>query len=143
MLATTTTAAADPHKFLEDVLGDESMAWVKERNDACIAAIGDPTKTKDYERILAILDSKDKIPAINQIGTPETSNGYWYNFWQDDTHVQGIWRKTTLESYQSGNPKCRRCWTWTPCRRPPPTRQTPGLARQHLDEGPGCQWTAP
>ena len=144
MLATTTTtaAAADPHKFLEDVLGEDSMAWVKERNDACIAAIGDPTKTEDYDRILAILDSKDKIPAINQIGTPETSNGYWYNFWQDDTHVQGIWRKTTLESYQSGNPKWETVLDLDAL--PPPTTDTANTWVWHgstlLDEGPGCQW---
>lgn len=29
----------------------------------------------------------------------------FYNFWQDDKHVQGIWRKTTLESYKTGSPE--------------------------------------
>ena len=65
----------DPHKFLEDVLGEEPMAWVKERNAACIAALGDPTETERYRRILAILDSKDKIPGINQIGDESTNVG--------------------------------------------------------------------
>jgi prolyl oligopeptidase len=28
----------------------------------------------------------------------------YYNFWQDENHTQGIWRKTTLESYKLKNP---------------------------------------
>ena len=64
----------DPHKWLEDVLGEKPMDWVKERNEECIKALGDPKQTEDYRRILAILDSKDKIPAIHQIGSTETSN---------------------------------------------------------------------
>jgi|TARA_B110001450_G_C17352817_1_gene372281 prolyl oligopeptidase len=28
----------------------------------------------------------------------------YYNFWQDEKHVQGIWRKTTLESYKTKSP---------------------------------------
>ncbi len=75
------TTATDPHKFLEDVLGEEPLAWVKERNANCIAAVGEPTQTNDYKRILSILDSKDKIPHIAQIG-----DGMFYNFWQDDKH---------------------------------------------------------
>ena len=90
----------DPHKFLEDVLGDDALAWVKERNAECISKFGDPTLTDDYKRILSILDSKDKIPHITQ----NSFDGYYYNFWQDEQHVQGIWRKTTLESYKSENP---------------------------------------
>ena len=46
------------------------------------------------DRILKALDSKDKIPAAYELG------GSLYNFWQDDEHVQGIWRKTSLESYK-------------------------------------------
>ena len=50
------------------------MDWVKERNEECVKALGDPKQTEDYRRILAILDSKDKIPSIHQIGSTETSN---------------------------------------------------------------------
>lgn len=91
----------DPHKWLEDVLGEEPMKWVASKNEEAFAAIGDPTSTSTYKRILAILDSKDKIPNLYRIGGPD---GFYYNYWQDDVHVQGIWRKTTLESYKSGTP---------------------------------------
>ena len=94
----------DPHRWLEDVLGDRPLAWVEGKNKECIKAVGDVTKTGDtYGRILSILDSKDKIPPIYRIGTEE-DGGMFYNFWRDDTHVQGIWRKTTLESYRGDGP---------------------------------------
>ena len=51
----------DPHKWLEDVLGEKQLAWVEEQNKKTIAAIGDPTETSTYQRILSILDSKDKV----------------------------------------------------------------------------------
>lgn len=71
-------------------------------NSDCISAIGDPKTTETYTRIKSILDSKDKIPNAFRI-----NDKYYYNFWQDETHVQGIWRKTTLESFKSASPE----WT--------------------------------
>lgn len=103
-----TTAAADndPHKFLEDVLGKESLDWVEQQNKNCIAKFGDPNDTEEYKRLLEILDSKDKIPSVAQIGrNTGDKEGMYYNFWQDEKHVQGIWRKTTLESYKSESPE--------------------------------------
>jgi prolyl oligopeptidase len=141
-MATATTAKdADPHKFLEDVLGKEPLAWVNERNVECLAKYGDPTKTEDYKRILAILDSKDKIPNIAQIGN-STTNGMYYNFWQDDKHVQGIWRKTTLESYQTKSPEWQTVLDLDAL--PPPTTDTASTWVWHgsslLDEGPDGAW---
>ena len=28
-----------------------------------------------------------------------------YNFWQDDVHVKGIWRRCTLDEYRKGSPE--------------------------------------
>lgn len=92
--------SVDPHVWLEDVLGEKPLQWVRERNEACIASVGDPLKTNSYKRILGILDSKDKIPGVTRIG----ELGY-FNYWQDESHVRGIWRKTTLESYKTASPE--------------------------------------
>ena len=132
-------AQDDPHKWLEEVLGEEPLAWVKSKNDEVIAAVGDPTTTEAYKRILAILDSKDKIPNLFRIGGPD---GLFYNFWQDDKHVQGIWRKTTLASYKSGSPE------WSTVidvdALAPPTTDTAKTWVWHgstlLDEGANSQW---
>ena len=51
-------AAADPHFWLEDVLGQKQLAWVEQKNKECIDAVGDPKETDSYKRIKDILDSK-------------------------------------------------------------------------------------
>lgn len=134
-------SSSDPHKFLEDVLGDDSLAWVKTQNDKCIEFVGDPTKTERFKRILSILDSKDKIPSISQIGTPG-NNGMFYNFWQDDKHVQGIWRKTTLESYKTGSPEWKTVLDLDALE--PPTTGTASTWVWHgsnlLNEGEASTW---
>ena len=52
------------HAWLEEVEGEEALAWVTERNAKALEALGDPTGTPLYERVLSILDSKDKIPQV-------------------------------------------------------------------------------
>jgi len=127
---------SDPHKWLEDVLGEEPMAWVKSKNEEVIAAVGDPTETEGYRRILSILDSKDKIPNLFRIGGED---GLFYNYWQDDVHVQGIWRKTSLSSYKSGTPEWKTVIDVDAL--PPPTTDTAKTWVWHgstlLDDGPG------
>ena len=54
--------------------------------------------TKLRDDIKAILDSDDKIPAINKIGDR------YYNFWQDAKNPRGIWRRTTMAEYRKKDP---------------------------------------
>lgn len=129
-------AADDPHKWLEGVLDEKALEWVEGKNKACIEALGDPKETEVFRRILSILDSKDKIPAAYRIGG--TTGTHLYNFWQDDKHVQGIWRKSTLDSYRSKDTE------WSTVidldALPPPTTGTAKTWVWHgstlLDEGP-------
>lgn len=134
--SSTAAAAAsvdDPYLWLEDVLGTKQLEWVSKVNSDCITAIGDPKTTSTYTRIKSILDSKDKIPHAYRI-----NDKYYYNFWQDETHVQGIWRKTTLDSFKSDSPE------WTTVldvdALDPPTTDTAKTWVWHgsvlLDEGP-------
>ena len=84
--------------FLEDVHGNEAMQWVKARNLKCISELGDPTDTPLYNSVLTILESKDKIPHLRKIGP------HYYNFWTDENHIRGIWRRiSSLEEYASPN----------------------------------------
>ena len=87
----------DPHASLEKVLDEDNLKWVEEQNKVTVDRLGEIRGTKTYERILEALDSKDKIPAAYEIGDK------LYNFWQDDQHVQGIWRRASLDSYKSDN----------------------------------------
>jgi prolyl oligopeptidase len=78
-------AAADPFLWLEDVEGEKAMAWVKAKNAATLAELErSPVDAPVFERSRKILN--DRI----------------YNFWQDDQHQRGIWRRTSLGDYVGG-----------------------------------------
>jgi len=87
--------ARDALRWLEDVDSAEALEWVKEQNKRLPMTGTGPI----YERILAILDSKEKIPYVKKTGD------YLYNFWQDDAHERGIWRRTAMEEYEKKETK--------------------------------------
>lgn len=89
---------ADPYAWLEDVSGERSMKWVRSENERTLAALGDPTATKLYSRVRSILESKDRIPLVQAVGDK------LYSLWQDDVHVRGLWRRTTLNEFKKAEP---------------------------------------
>ena len=95
----TARPSDDPYLWLEDVTGDEALAWVRERNEESRPVLtGDPGFGDLRDGIRAVLDSTDRIPYVRRRGALH------YNFWQDVEHPRGLWRRTTLESYRSGEP---------------------------------------
>lgn len=104
-----TTLPDDPYTFLEEVESEESLQFAKDANEACLSKLGDPTKseTGTYDRVLAVLESEDRIPYAGKYGRDDDDNEVLYNFWKDSSNPKGIWRKTTMDSYCSDNPK----WT--------------------------------
>ena len=93
-------APADPYLWLEDIKGEKPLEWVKEQNEAAFAKLKtDPGYAADYAAILAILDATDRIP------TGDLQGNFVFNFWQDESHVRGIWRRTTAASYATPNPQ--------------------------------------
>jgi prolyl oligopeptidase len=90
----------DPFAWLEDVQGEKALAWAKEHNKKSLAVLeARPEYKPTYKRTLEILDSKEKIP------TPVLHGDMVYNFWKDDAHERGIWRRTTLASYRTAAPQ--------------------------------------
>jgi prolyl oligopeptidase len=90
----------DPFVWLEDVQGEKALAWAREQNAKTLAVLEARPEYKPIEaRTLEILDSKEKIPM------PELLGETVYNFWKDDTHERGIWRRTTLASYRTAAPQ--------------------------------------
>jgi prolyl oligopeptidase len=90
----------DPYQWLEDVLGERAINWVKERNALAQRKLeADPRFEPLREDLLAILDSDARIPMVSKRGD------YYYNFWRDKKNERGLWRRTTLEEYRSENPK--------------------------------------
>lgn len=85
--------------WLDDVEGDEALAWVEERNAETRAEYEDDSAFIGLrDDVEAILDSPDKIPAVSEAA------GMLYNLWTDGEHPHGLWRRTTWESYRAGAP---------------------------------------
>jgi len=96
----TTEDTTDPREWLEEVEGELSLNWVRERNAATLEAVGDPVEGAGYQRMLEILDSDEKIPYIGRV-----LNGLYYNFWQDERNARGIWRRCSLDEYRKEQPE--------------------------------------
>ncbi len=95
-----TTDATDPYLWLEEVEGERAMAWVNEQNTRSLGVLqGDPRYEGLHEQALALVQARDRIPSPGF-----THDGHIDNFWQDATHVRGIWRRTTLDSYRTDAP---------------------------------------
>ena len=89
----------DPYLWLEDVGGEKQLAWVRERNAESQPLLEGKTEFKAiHERLLAIYNSRSRIPAVMK-------RGRWlYNFWQDERNPRGVWRRTTRDEYRKKDP---------------------------------------
>jgi len=95
-----TAAAADPYLWLEEIEGEKAIAWVKARNAESLSVLeADARFAAMNEEARAILNSTARIPY------GEIHNGFVYNYWQDATHVRGLWRRASVETYKTGAPE--------------------------------------
>ena len=120
--------AKDDHLALEEVNGAEAMAFVAESNRKALASLtGDARYERFRQQAEAILTATDRIP------TPSFLGDGVGNFWQDAANPKGVWRRTTLESYRSAQPRWEtlldidalakaegRDWVWKGARCLPP-----------------------
>ena len=89
----------DAYLWLEEVDGKKAIEWVEQQNKKTIDKLSQEKDYKNiYNKTLEIINSTERI------ASPTIYANYIYNFWQDKEHVRGIWRRTTKESYLSGNP---------------------------------------
>lgn len=91
--------ALDPHLWLEEVEAGTALAWVRERNDVTLAELeGSAHYPALHARLKAIFNARDRIPFVARQGE------YYYNFWRDERHVRGIWRRATLDQFKRSEP---------------------------------------
>ena len=89
----------DPYPWLEEVEGDDALAWVRAQNARTLAELQADPRYSDFEAAaLDALNSKERI-AYGVV-----RSGYVYNFWQDDTNVRGLWRRASIASYRTDEP---------------------------------------
>ncbi|WP_167618245.1 prolyl oligopeptidase family serine peptidase [Maribellus sediminis] len=99
IMTNISVAQEDPYLWLEDVDAPKSLDWVEKWNDKTLKTLtGRPGYEEMYRQILDVYNSTDRIAA------PSIYGDLIYNFWQDEDHPRGIWRRTPLKSYLSEEP---------------------------------------
>src|SRR5262245_43196773 len=90
----------DPYLWLEDVEGERALAWVREQNARSLGVLeSDPRYPQLHADALALANSRDRLPLGG------LQEGYYYNFWQDETHVRGIYRRARVAEFaRDGDP---------------------------------------
>jgi len=85
--------------WLEDIYGEEQLAWVKEQNSRTEDLLEGAEYAELEAGILEVLDSTDRIAMVGKRGD------WYYNFWKDRQNPKGLWRRTTWESYCTDSPE--------------------------------------
>lgn len=107
LMGTTTLVTAqgtppmeDPYLWLEEVMGDKAIGWVKEQNAKTQKQLeASPQFSAIRDKTLEVLNSRARIPAVSKRGA------WLYNFWQDQNNTRGLWRRTTMAEYKKAEPK--------------------------------------
>ena len=91
--------AEDPGLWLEEVTGKKALDWVALQNQESTRELAGSAEFKALDaRFMDILNSDARIPDVRKIGDR------YYNFWRDQRHERGIWRRTTLDEYRKAAP---------------------------------------
>ena len=84
----------DPYIWMEEVESEKSMEWVLNQNKITSDKL---TKVDGFEvmkaKYIESYNDKDKIVY------PDVVGDYMYNFWKDEEHVRGIWRRMSYDDY--------------------------------------------
>ncbi len=86
--------------WLEEIEGEKALGWVKQQNERTLQALtSDPRFDGVQEReAFQILTASDRI-------TSGTFRGdFVYNFWRDQDHKRGIWRRTSIKQFRKQKP---------------------------------------
>jgi prolyl oligopeptidase len=89
----------DPHLWLEDVTGEQSLDWVRAHNAPTVDEFGGDDFEAMRSAALEVLDTDARIPYVRRRGD------FLYNFWRDAANPRGLWRRTTLDSYRGDVPE--------------------------------------
>ncbi|MFH1266450.1 MAG: hypothetical protein ABIK89_12045 [Planctomycetota bacterium] len=84
----------DKYLWLEEIEGERALDWVREQNRPTLDRFESHPLYPEFKKTAEeILQDKKRIPYGRFRG------GYVYNFWRDEEHVRGIWRRASLDDY--------------------------------------------
>ena len=89
----------DPFLWLEEIDAPRALQWVEGQNARTVDRLEkDPRYATFLAEARAIFTAQDRIP------TPRFRAGGIDNVWQDAARPNGVWRRTTLDSYRTASP---------------------------------------
>jgi prolyl oligopeptidase len=88
----------DPFLWLEEVDSPNATAWADAQSSNTMQRLGGARFAADRDELCRLLDRPDNLPV------PTRRGGLLYNFWKDADRQRGVWRRTTLESFQTPAP---------------------------------------
>ena len=92
-------AQEDSYQWLEEIDSEKSLDFVNKQNKITEDKLSSIAQYQGiYEKSLEIYNSTDRI------AYPTTYGEYVYNFWKDEDHIRGIWRRSLKSKYIDGNP---------------------------------------
>jgi len=98
-MSSIATHSNDHFLYMEEVEGARALDWVRTQNARSLSELeADPR----FERLRA--DAHAIVNARDRLALGAVRNGYVYNFWQDETHVRGLWRRSPTPAYAAGAP---------------------------------------
>ena len=90
-------AEEDPYLWLENVEGEDALAWAEEQNELSLGYLESlPNFEPLFQRNLEIYNSDDRIPM------PRIRGEHVYNYWKDSGHKRGLWRRMKTDAYLAG-----------------------------------------
>jgi prolyl oligopeptidase len=93
-------AAKDPFFWLEEVQGEKALAWARERNATTLQRLKGDAR---FEPLRA--EAEKFLTAKDRIAYGDLHGDSVHDFWQDQSHERGVWRKASLASYRAGAPQ--------------------------------------
>jgi prolyl oligopeptidase len=92
--------AEDPYLWLEEIESERALDWVRAQNARSLPVLeNDPRYEALLNAALEVAQSRERLP-LGQV-----RGGFLYNFWQDEEHVRGVWRRAPLDSYAANAPQ--------------------------------------
>ena len=92
------TGQEDPYIWLEDIDSKDALEFAEEHSKKSLDVLqSHPQYESIYRKSLEIYNSDERVvyPAIR--------GEFIYNFWQDDKHPRGIWRRTRRSDFLAGS----------------------------------------
>ncbi|WP_417316880.1 prolyl oligopeptidase family serine peptidase [Emcibacter sp.] len=92
-------ALDDSLMWLEEIQGKKALDWVRGQNSRTLKDITADARFEAFKK-----EAYDILTARDRLAIGDLMGDYVYNFWQDESHVRGIWRRSPIADYRAGKP---------------------------------------